>query len=121
MGLAVSFEQEKCQAVVQGSQAGATSSPQLVGVTAPQEQQDLKVHGDLCHLSQLRELRHKLQKRVRLNVAGLLCICLPGSSSHTGRLRQLAPHVCANLLLTHALVESYHVGGLSFGLDSVWP
>ena len=107
--------------MVQGSQAGATNAPQLVGVSAPQEQQDLKVHGDLCYLSQLRELRHKFQKRVRLNVAGLLCICLPGRSSHTGRLRQLAPHECANLLLSHALVESYHVSGLSFGVDSVWP
>ena len=119
--MAVSIEQEARKFLVKGSQAGAPNTPQLVGVSAPQEQQDLKVHGDLCHLSQLRELRHKLQKRVRLNVAGPLCICLPGSSSHTGRLRQLAPHICANLLLTHALVESYHVGGLSFGLDSVWP
>ena len=119
--LAVTIEQEKCQAVVQGSQAGATSSPQLVGVTAPQEQHDLKVHGDLRHLGQLRILRHKLQKRFRLNVTGLICVCLPGSGSPTGRLRQLPPHVCANLLLTHALVESYHVGGLSFGLDSEWP
>ena len=119
--MAVSIEQEARKFLVKGSQAGATNTPQLVGVSAPQKQQDLKVHGDLRHLSQVRELRHKLQKRFRLNVAGLLCIFLPGSSSATGRLRQLPPHVCANLLLTHALVESYHVGGLSFGVDSVWP
>ena len=38
VGLAVSIEQEGGQAVVQGSETCATNSPQLVGVSAPQEQ-----------------------------------------------------------------------------------
>ena len=117
MGLTVSFGQEERQAVVQGAQAGATSTPQLLGITSPQQQQDLKVDRELCHFRQLRVLCHKLQKRMGRAAAGLFC--LVRSSPACILLCQLAMHVHPYLQFHHALVEHFQVGGLSFRLGSI--